>query len=202
MIAGLRGKLAEAELTSAVLDVGGVFYKALIPISTFDKLPRPGNEVFLHTLMRVSEDAVTLYGFATTEERQLFGMLTNVSGIGPKTALNILSGTTVQGFCAAIASADIKTLKKLNGVGPRTAERLALELRDKVASVSPSAAFAQAGPAAPSVKAASDAALALEQLGFKGDKVRKVTADIAASLPESERSVENILRKSLQALNN
>ena len=200
MIARIRGKLISADLTEAMLDVGGVGYQAFIPMSTYDRLPRPGEEATLLTYMHVREDAIQLFGFATPPELALFKLLITVNGIGAKTALNVLSSASVEAFCSAIASADIKTLKHINGIGPKTAERMVLELKDKVSDVAPSAQFAKAA-SEPGAKELEDALMALERLGFQKVKIQKHVMDIALALPEKERSSENIIRKSLQSLN-
>ena len=203
MIAQLTGTLIDASFTEAIIDVNGVGYQVLIPMSTFDKLPRVDEKksVTLLTWLQVREDALTLFGFATRQERDVFLLLITVNGIGAKTALNILSCMNVVSFCQAVASGDLKSLKKISGVGPKSAERILVELRDKIQKIAPETAFG--GGAAPTKvdKAVEDAILALGQLGFQGPKFQKLVADVALEIPEDQRSTENIIRKSLQALN-
>ena len=203
MIAQLTGTLIDASFTEAIVDVGGVGYQVLIPMSTFDKLPRPDEKktVTLLTWLQVREDALTLFGFATRQERDVFLLLITVNGIGAKTALNILSCMNVSSFCQAVASGDLKSLKKISGVGPKSAERILVELRDKIQKIAPETAFG--GGAAPTKvdKAVEDAILALGQLGFQGPKFQKLVADVALEIPEDQRSTENIIRKALQTLN-
>ena len=203
MIAQLTGTLIESSFTEAILDVNGVGYQVLIPMSTFDKLPRPDEKktVTLLTWLQVREDALTLFGFATRQERDVFLLLITVNGIGAKTALNILSCMNVPSFCQAVASGDLKSLKKISGVGPKSAERILVELRDKIQKIAPETTFG--GGAGPSKvdKAVEDAILALGQLGFQGPKFQKLVADVALEIPEDQRSTENIIRKALQALN-
>lgn len=203
MIAQLTGTLIDASFTEAVIDVNGVGYQVLIPMSTFDKLPRVDEKksVTLLTWLQVREDALTLFGFATRQERDVFLLLITVNGIGAKTALNILSCMNVVSFCQAVASGDLKSLKKISGVGPKSAERILVELRDKIQKIAPETSFG--GGAAPSKvdKAVEDAILALGQLGFQGPKFQKLVADVALEIPEDQRSTENIIRKALQALN-
>ena len=125
MITFLNGKLVEALPTQVVVDVNGVGYEALIPLSSFDKLPAAGQPVKLLTQLIVREDAHVLYGFASAAERDLFRLLINSeSGIGPKTALNILSGMNVVTFRGAVAGSDVKALSQISGVGKKTAERI------------------------------------------------------------------------------
>lgn len=201
MIARLRGKLIEANLTAVIIDVNGVGYRVFIPLSTFDKLPRPGENVELMTYMSVREDVIHLYGFASSQEKELFELLLNVNGIGAKTAVNVLSGTPVSTFCAAIAAADVKALSKLNGIGKKTAERMIIELRDKVDKISPELSISAVKVPDDKKVAVEDALLALEQLGFKRDKSQKVVADLLSKLDSRECSTENLVRKALQALN-
>src|SRR5262245_18110433 len=133
MINFLCGKLVEALPTQVTVDVNGVGYEVLIPLSSFDKLPLPGQDVKLLTQLVVSEDAHTLYGFASAAERELFRLLiNNVSGIGPKTAANVLSGMNAVTFRGAAANGDLKALSPISGVGKKTAERIVVEFRDKI----------------------------------------------------------------------
>ena len=133
MITFLHGKLIEALPTVAVIEVNGVGYEVLIPLSSFDKLPPPGQPVKILTHLVVREDAHVLYGFMTAAEREMFRLLINtVSGIGPKIALNILSGINVTAFRGAVAGGDVKMLSQISGVGKKTAERIVIELKDKI----------------------------------------------------------------------
>lgn len=196
MIGMLTGKLIEKDFTGCLLDVGGVGYEVLIPLSTFDKLPLNDNtevRLFIHTQVR--EDAITLFGFASKEEKELFRQLINVSGVGGKLALNVLSAMPASGFCAAVASGDVKSLSRINGVGKRTAERLIVELKGKLADIDPAAASPDAG------SDAADAAAALEQLGFRKDLVNKTVNALMTELPENQRTVEELIRAALLRLN-
>src|SRR5208283_5820224 len=168
MITFLQGKLVEALPTQVIIEVNGVGYEALIPLSSFDKLPQPGQPVKLLTQLVIREDAHILYGFMSAAERDLFRLLVNsVSGIGPKTALNILSGMNVVVFRGAVANGDVKSLSQISGVGKKTAERIVVELRDKVgASGAWEAMSAQRGLSDGDQKI-NDAVLALMALGFK-----------------------------------
>ena len=122
MISFLHGKVVEALPTQAIIEVGGVGYEVLIPLSSYDKLPQPGQEVKLLTQLVVREDAHTLYGFMSAAERDLFRLLVHtVSGIGPKLALNVLSGISVTAFRGAVAGSDVKSLSQISGVGKKTA---------------------------------------------------------------------------------
>jgi Holliday junction DNA helicase RuvA len=200
MIARLSGTLLESSFTSCVIDCGGVGYEVQIPVSTFDKLPHPGEKAVLRIHTAVREDAITLYGFATDEERKLFRLLIEVSGIGGKLALNVLSSTSIGAFCAAVGASDVKALSRINGIGKRTAERIVVELRDKLNSgLGGDMAIAAAVPEKAS--ALNDVALALEQLGFKRDAIDKVLKSLAAELPEGEKiDGEKLLRNAIRKL--
>jgi Holliday junction DNA helicase RuvA len=198
MITFLHGKLVEALPTHVVVDVNGVGYEALIPLSSYDKLPSPGQPVTLLTQLVVREDAHTLYGFMTTDERDLFRLLVNnVSGIGPKIALNILSGISVTAFRGAVAGADIKALSQISGVGKKTAERIVVELRDKIGMAGAwEAASARRGLSVDEQRL-NDAVLALIALGFKQieahDSVRQAQAVLGANA-----GVEDLVRACLK----
>src|SRR5687767_11601143 len=132
MITFLKGTVVDLLPTQVTLDVQGTGYEVLIPLSSFDKLPATGQETKILTHLVVREDAHILYGFMTTAERDLFKLLINtVSGIGPKIALNILSGMNVTTFRGAVANQDIKSLSQISGLGKKTAERIVVELKDK-----------------------------------------------------------------------
>ena len=135
MIAHVRGQLAAVTPDAAVVDVGGVGYRCLVPASTRSRLPAAGHDVLLHTSLQVREDSMTLYGFLTREEYELFELLLNVDGIGPKVALGVLSATTPESFRRAVAFEDITALCRVPGIGKKTAQRMVLELKDKVGAV-------------------------------------------------------------------
>jgi holliday junction DNA helicase RuvA len=198
VITFLRGKLIEALPTQVSIDVNGVGYELLIPLSSYDKLPQPGHDVHLLTHLAVREDAHVLYGFVTPQERELFRLLiNNVSGIGPKIALNVLSGMNVVAFKGAVANADVKALSQINGVGKKTAERMVVELKDKFgASGAWEASSAQRGLSAADQKI-NDAILALMALGFKQVEAHD---SIKASLERlgSTASVEDLVRAALK----
>ena len=198
MITFLHGKLCEALPTLVTVDVHGVGYEVLIPLSSFDRLPSIGGEIHLLTHLAVREDAHTLYGFLTAGERDLFRLLIHtVSGIGPKLALNVLSGTSVTGFCAAVAAGDVKALSAISGVGRKTAERMVMELRDKLPGLSAGATGPAAKPAMAADARLNDAVLALTALGFKAadahDAVRGAMALLGETAP-----VEQLVRACLK----
>ncbi len=168
MISFLHGQLVEALPTQVIIEVQGVGYEVLIPLSSYDKLPQPGQEVRLLTHLAVREDAHTLYGFMTAAERDLFRLLINtVSGIGPKIALNVLSGMSVTAFRGAVAKGDVKALSQISGVGRKTAERIVVELKDKIGSAGAWEAASAERALSPEDQRLNDAVLALMALGFK-----------------------------------
>src|ERR1041385_6169578 len=141
MIHFLRGKLVEVLPTQITVDVGGIGYEVLIPLSSFDKLPPRGNDVTVLTHLSIREDAHVLYGFMTAGERDMFRLLVHtVSGIGPKIALNILSGINIPALRSAVTTGDVKSLSQISGVGKKTAERIVVELKDKLGKVATLAA--------------------------------------------------------------
>jgi Holliday junction DNA helicase RuvA len=168
VITSLHGKLVEVLPTQVTVDVNGVGYELLIPLSSYDKLPQPGAEVRLLTHLAVREDAHVLYGFMTPQERELFRLLIHtVSGIGPKIALNILSGMNAVAFRGAVASGDVKALSQINGVGKKTAERIVVELKDRVGPTGAWEASSAQRALSPADQKLNDAVLALIALGFK-----------------------------------
>ena len=133
MIGSLRGRLTRKSIDEVTLDVGGIGWRVWIPLSTYEALPAEGEEAALVTHLHVREDELTLYGFASARERRLFETLIGVSGVGPRLALHVLSRLTPDRFVSAIRRQDLATLTGISGVGKKTAERLVLELKDKVA---------------------------------------------------------------------
>jgi holliday junction DNA helicase RuvA len=144
MIAHLRGTILEKHPNQVILDAGGVGYDVIIPISTFSALPAAGAEVRLRIHTHVREDALSLYGFFTSEEKMLFEKLIGVSGIGPKLAVTVLSGLPVADLIASIRQGLVEQLVRIPGVGKKTAERIVLELRDKLEMLGPGAGAAAA----------------------------------------------------------
>jgi len=199
MIAYLHGKVADATPVSAIIDVGGVGYFVTIPVTTAEKLPPVGAEAKIWTVAVYREDSAALYGFSTTDERDFFRLLTEkVSGIGPKIAVSILSKLSVSMLRQAIANGDVALLSKCPGIGKKTAERLVVELRDKVGlPSSPSSGDAGDQTAiSPTNSNVQDAIAALIALGYKladADKsVRK-----AVKTTGEDASTESIIRAAL-----
>jgi Holliday junction DNA helicase RuvA len=198
MITFLHGKLIEALPTQVIVGVNGVGYEVLIPLSSFDKLPPPGQDVKLLTQLVIREDAHTLYGFMTAAERDLFRMLVNtVSGIGPKIALNILSGMNPVTFRGAVANGDVKSLSQISGVGKKTAERIIVELRDKIGAAGAWEAASARHALSPDDQKVNDAVLALMALGFKQVEAHDVVR-AAQSMLGAKATVEELVRACLK----
>ncbi|MEM7384537.1 MAG: Holliday junction branch migration protein RuvA, partial [Verrucomicrobiota bacterium] len=167
MIAFLKGRLENALPDRITVDCHGVGYEVWIPLSTSDTLPSLGCEVTVLTHLRVREDAQVLYGFATNEERDLFRLLIDrVSGVGPKVALSILSGMPVAEFKAAVVAGDSMGIARIKGLGKKTAERVILELKDKVGVAAAWEAASNPEALSPEKREANDAILGLISLGF------------------------------------
>lgn len=197
MIAFLHGQLADATPTHVVVDCDGVGYSVFIPLSSYDKLPPRGGEVKLLTYHHVvaHEGTQQLFGFVTPEEREMFLLLISISGIGPKLALNILSSTSIAALRTAIASGDTNTLSSLRGIGKKTADRLVVELKDKLGSV---AGFESKGraPTAEEQKL-TDAVLALVSLGYKQMDAYKLVLATGGKLGP-KATVEELVRAALR----
>ncbi|HEX3720801.1 MAG TPA: Holliday junction branch migration protein RuvA [Verrucomicrobiae bacterium] len=198
MIAFLQGKVIDALPTHATIEVSGIGYDVLIPLSSFDKLPAPGHMVKILTHLVIREDAHVLYGFMTATEREIFRLLINtVSGIGPKIALNILSGITVTAFRGAVASGDSKTLSQISGVGKKTAERIIIELKDKIGPGGALEAQSEHRALSADEQKTNDAVLALVALGYKMADAHETVRATQALLGQAA-GVEELVRASLR----
>lgn len=198
MIAFLHGKLIDALPTQATIEVNGVGYDLLIPLSSYDKLPSPGQTVKILTHLVVREDAHVLYGFMTATERGVFRLLINtVSGIGPKIALNILSGITVTAFRGAVAGSDAKMLSQISGVGKKTAERIIIELKDKIGPGGVLEAQSAQRALSAEDQRVNDAVLALMALGYKPAEAHEAIRATQALLGPAA-GVEELVRAGLR----
>ncbi len=200
VIAFLEGTLDESLPTQIVLNVRGVGYQVMIPISSYERLPQPGATVKILTHLTVREDAHVLYGFFSAGERDLFRLLLHhVTGVGPKIALAVLSGLSVEVFKAAVVVGDIATISKISGVGKKTAERIVLELKDKVGVAAEwEASSARNAPSAGDVRL-HDAVLALISLGYKQVEAHKAVHR-SQELSEVQLTAEELIRHALKIL--
>lgn len=199
MIGRLTGSLLEKQPPALVVDVGGVGYELEAPLSTFYELPEIGVQVSLFTHMVVREDAQLLYGFARAAERRLFRVLLKVSGVGPRMALAILSGMQADDFARCIENDDVTALTKLPGIGKKTAQRLIVEMRDRLADGDLGAGLAEgsaAGGEAPVADdAVTDATSALVALGYRPAEASRMIRPLA----DEGLSTEDLIRRALQA---
>jgi Holliday junction DNA helicase RuvA len=199
MIAALRGVLVSKMPTSALIQVGGVTMRVFISVSCFETLPAVGKDVSLLTHMHVREDAILLYGFADEVERAMFEHLTSVTGIGPRVAVGILSGATAARVREGVESGDLDFLVTLPGVGRKLAQRIVVELREKLAPGAPAAVTPPGTglPGALTQGRAGDAAAALVSLGFTRAAAQTAVQAAAKELG-SDATVESLVRKALQ----
>ena len=195
MIVHLQGTLAEKDISRVVVDCGGVGYEAAIPLSTFDRLPSEGDDVKLFIHHEVREDAQLLFGFATRAERDVFELITSVSGVGPKLALAVLSGLTVGDLQLAISQGDAKRLAAVKGIGKKTAERIVVDLRGKINPIE-ALANATAETSKEQSRVLLDAMLALNALGFSEDAARAKVQKVLAENPDLA-DVESVVKKAL-----
>jgi Holliday junction DNA helicase RuvA len=192
MIGSIRGRIASKTPPQLLVEVGGVGYEIEAPMSTFFLLPSVGEEVLLLTHLVVREDAHILYGFGTHDERRLFRSLIKVSGVGPKIALALLSGINVEAFAMCVQNQDIAALTKVPGIGRKTAERLVVEMKDRLGPTSQTVVNAVAGP--PGANPEAEAFGALVALGYKPAEATRL---LKAAGPGTH-STEELIRRALQ----
>ncbi len=193
MIVQIRGTLVAKTPTGVVIDCNGIGYYLFAPLSTIDQLGDTGSEVRLYTHFVVREDAMELYGFLSEEERRVFRLLIGISGIGPKLALGILSAISPGELKSAVDNANVALLQKLPGIGKKTAERLVVELRDKLRDIQP--AISEDGVA---LQARREAVEALIALGYSKTIAEKAVKAASAELLDRSPSVEELIRTALR----
>lgn len=201
MIYSLRGEITHAEPGFVVVECGGVGYKCMVSGSTLSALQQKSGEVTVLTHMTFSQDAVTLFGFASPSELSCFKMLTGVSGIGPRTALSVLTAMSPEQLAVSVASGDYKSITRAQGVGPKQAQRIVLELKDKISALgAPTAEIPAAGGLAPAAvstaKNAAEAISALMVLGCSSGEASALVAKLDPSL-----KVEELIRQALRLMN-
>jgi len=194
MIAHLRGRLLAKTPQSIVVETGGVGYEVAISIPTFTALPAEGNEVSLLIHTHVREDALALFGFTSATEKRLFEKLLGISGIGPKLAVTVLSGLPPERLIAAIHGQDHATLTRIPGVGKKTAERIVLELKDKLEGLATATAAGNATPVA------EDVLSALVNLGYQRAAAQKGIETAVARNPESGKDFETLFRAAMSSM--
>jgi len=194
MIAHLRGRLLSKTPQTAVVEAGGVGYEVTISIPTFTALPGEGNEVALLVYTHVREDALALFGFTTATEKRLFEKLLSISGIGPKLAITVLSGLPPERLIAAIHGQDHATLTRIPGVGKKTAERIVLELKDKLQELAPPGGTSAATPVS------EDVLSALVNLGYQRAAAQKGVEAAIAREPAAGKDFETLFRATMAAM--
>jgi Holliday junction DNA helicase RuvA len=196
MIGRITGKLVLKQPPLLLVDVGGVGYELEAPMSTFYKLPAVGEGVSLHTHLTVREDAHLLFAFGSSTEKALFRELIKISGVGPKLALAILSGVSVEDFWETVRAGDVVRLTKIPGIGRKTAERLVVEMRDKAGG----SAEAGAVSAAPAVGAAplQEARAALASLGYKPAEIQRFTDAVHKEGMTTEQIIQEALKRAVR----
>ncbi len=203
MIATLSGKIQSLHPDRVVVDVAGVGYEVYLATAAAAKMPERGADVFLYIHTHVREDAFVLYGFPEEKEKEFFLILKTISGIGPKMALAMLSGLSVDEFCRAVAEADVKLLTTLQGVGKKTAERICVELKDKIGHLA-TTELKTANISAPVTGGAvADALSALQNLGYSDPVVRVALTSVKNRLGKekfSELGLEELIKEGLKAL--
>jgi len=201
MIARISGMLLYKSVQAITLDVHGIGYRVFVPLTTFYELPETGQSITLHIHTHVKEDAINLFGFHTLEERNLFQVMISVSGIGPRLAMNILSGISVGDLVDAITGGNLRRLLNIPGVGRKMAERLVLELKDKVLKLDrgQTAPHDHAAPRSPEEAVKEDALSALINLGYKNAAARDVIEKIMKDTTEIP-ALDLLLKSALQQL--
>jgi Holliday junction DNA helicase RuvA len=202
LIAHLNGTLAAVEANSIVLDVGGVGYRAYVPLSVLTSLPEMGGKLLVHTTMVVREDDMTLYGFRTPEERQVFLMLMGVSGVGPKVALSMLGIMDAEELARAVSTGDVKALTRIPGVGPKLAQRVALELGEKLAEFlfGLRVSGVQAPAAGSASEALEDVVEALVNLGYSRADARRAADRAVTAAGSANADTGSLFRDALNLL--
>ena len=199
MIASLSGILRFKSPGHITVEVNGVGYRVFIPLSTFYELAEEGSPIALNVFTAVREDAIHLYGFRTAEEKQLFELLLSVNGIGPKLAINLLSGISPADFIRAVFTEDRQTLTKIPGVGKKMAERMILELRDRVIKLAPQEAREEAAAQSPLDAVREDALSALVNLGYRKSAAKAVLDRMLDSAQDGV-ALEDVLKRALKEL--
>ncbi len=195
MISFLHGTLLEKSPTRLVVDVHGVGYEVFIPVSSYDRLPAAGEAVQIQTYLHVREDAQVLYGFATQEEKSLFVLLISVSGIGPKSAIGIVSSITASEFRAAVASENLSAITALPGVGRKTAQRLILELKDKIHRLE---GASESPPLTVSSSLTEEAVMAMVSLGYGKQIAEKSVGRAFQEIREPHPSLQLVIKTALR----
>ncbi len=197
MIGQLTGKIIHKSPTETIIDVGGVGYQIHVPVTTFDRLPEVGQTTTLFTYLHVREDALQLYGFSTKQDKEIFRKLITISGVGPKLAQTVLSGLSYDELIRAIQQGNIAQLNKIAGVGRKTAERLIVELRDKLDEIH----LAEEQPGIKTLDSIqTEALLALTTLGYSRNASENALRNVLAERTGDTISIEDLIKAALRKL--
>ncbi|MCK5850695.1 MAG: Holliday junction branch migration protein RuvA [Kiritimatiellae bacterium] len=197
MITFLKGLVVEKLPTRLVLDVGGVGYEVLIPLSSYDVIPASDQECQILIYDHIREDTHKLFGFMSENERKMFVLLLSISGVGPKLALSALSGLSIRELTAAIAAGDVKRISSISGIGKKMAERIVVDLRDKIDQADVFDAVSGVRDVPENMVKIQDAVMALIALGYKQEPARKMVLGVMSANNGDDLSVENIIKHSL-----
>jgi len=201
MIARISGLLIDKSPSHVIIDVQGIGYRVFVPLTTFYELPDAGDKVALNVHTHVKQDAIHLFGFFTREERDIFQLMISISGIGPKLAMNILSGISTPELTRAVSQGNLNRLISIPGVGKKMAERLILELKDKFLKLSPPEETGKSGSGTtPAELLQEDALSALVNLGYKRDAAKRAFDKVMIGTDEAEMTLDILLKKTLQIL--
>ena len=195
MIEHLSGELIDKNPTKAIISAGGVGYGVHISLATYEALPAVGQRAAIHVHLSVREDALTLFGFSTTAERDMFLLLTSVSGVGPKIAIGILSSTGIDVLRESISRGNSAALTRLPGIGKKIAERIALELRDKIGAIESGGQFGGGG-----IEVREEALAALVALGYNRQAAERAIRGALKGGPDAEASVEALIKAALKQM--
>ena len=199
MITQLRGKIIKLNITDVVIDVNGVGYELMVPLSTFDRLPSEGQEITVLTYLHHTDQTMALYAFSTEAERELFKMLMTVSGIGPRSALGVLSGISVDNFKGAVSRGDVKLIQSIHGIGPKTAQRIIVELKERVGILPSYEQLSKQLEKSPQDKMIADAVLALISLGYNQQTAHNAVRKVLENNPGTT-DAETVIKLSLKYL--
>jgi holliday junction DNA helicase RuvA len=197
MIAFVRGTLIHKSSNEAIVEANGIGYRILVPFTTFEKLPENGEEILLHTYLHVREDALQLYGFLEIRDKELFKLLITISGIGPRLALTVMSGLPYEDLSIALKKGDTTRLNKIPGVGRKTADRLVLELRDKLPAIE---SIGEPTARSDSERVQAEALLALTTLGYSRIAAGQAIEATVAELNGADIPVEELIKRSLRRM--
>ena len=198
MITFVQGLVAEKEPTRAVIDVQGIGYELFIPVSTYEKIPAVGSACKLLTYMHVREDIMQLYGFASEEERSFFLLLISVSGIGPKSGISMMSGIAIRDFKAAVLNEDVQLLTAIPGIGKKTAQRIVVELKDKITKMGDITLTTKHTTSSTNLQVADEALMALISLGYSKPIAEKAITRLVREAGDKPLALQDMIKQALR----